>query len=248
MSENRSKYHTILWLDRALCQKTTPNITPFYGLTVFYVKNHSKYHTILWLDRILFQKSVQISHHFMASPYSILENHSKYHTILWLDRILCQKNTPNITPFYGLTVFYVRKPLQISHHFMALPYSMLEITPNISPFYGLTVFYVRKPLQITHHFMARPYSMSENHSKYLTILWLDRILCQKTTPNITSFYGFTVFYVRKPLQISHHFMALPYSMLENHSKYLTILWLDRILCQKTTPNNTPFYGLTVFYV
>ena len=176
------------------------------------------------------------------------ENHSKYHTILWLDRILCQKNTPNITPFYGLTVFYVRKPLQISHHFMALPTSMLEITPNISPFYGLTVFYVRKPFQITHHFMARPYSMSENHSKYHTILWLDRILCSKTTPNITPFYGFTVFYVRQPLQISQHFMASPCSMSENHSKYHTILWLYCILCQKTTPNITPFYGFTVFYV
>ena len=149
----------------------------------------------------------------MALPYSMLENHSKYLAILWLDRILCQKTTPNITPFYGFTVFYVRKPLQISHHFMASPYSMLE-----------------------------------NHSKYLTILWLDRILFQKTTLNITPFYGFTVFYVRKPLQISHHFMALPYSMLENYSKYLTILWLDRILCQKNTPNITPFYGFTVFYV
>ena len=155
MSDNHSKYHNILWLHRALCQKTTPNITPFYGFTVFYVR-----------------KPLQISQHFMALPYSMSENHSKYHTILWLDRILCQKTTPNITPFYGLTVFYVRKPLQISHHFMALPYSMLEI-----------------------------------HTKYFTILWLDRILCQKTAPNITQFYGFTVFYARKPLQISHHFMA-----------------------------------------
>ena len=139
--------------------------------------NHSKYHTILWLDRIY------------------VKNHSKYHTILWLDRILCQKTTPNITPFYGLTVFYVRKPLQISHHFM-----------------------------------ASPCSMSENHSKYHTILWLHRILCQKTTPNITPFYGLTVFYVRKPLQISHHFMASPYSRSENHSKYHTIFWLHRALC------------------
>ena len=172
MSENHSKYHTILWLDRILCQKplqishhfmaspysmskTSPNITPFYGFTVFYVR-----------------KLLQISHHFMASPYSMLEKHSKYHTILWLHRALCQKTTPNITPFYGLTVFYVRKPLQISHHFMALLYSTLE-----------------------------------NHSKYHSILWLYRILCQKTTQNITPFYGFTVFYVRKQLQISHHFMA-----------------------------------------
>ena len=137
MSENHSKYHTILWLHRALCQKTTPNITPFYGFIVLYVR-----------------KPLQISHHFMALLYSMSENHSKYHTILWLDRILCQKTTPNITPFYGLTVFFVRKTLQISHHFMALPYSMLEITPNITPFYGLTVFYVRKPLQISHHLMA----------------------------------------------------------------------------------------------
>ena len=195
MSENRSKYHTFLWLYRILCQKTTPNITPFYGLTVFYIskplqishhfmaspcsmsENHSKYHTILWLDRIY------------------VKNHSKYHTILWLDRILCQKTTPNITPFYGLTVFYVRKPLQISHHFM-----------------------------------ASPCSMSENHYKYHTILWLHRILCQKSTPNITPFYGLTVFYVRKPLQISHHFMASPYSMSENYSKYHTIFWLHRALC------------------
>ena len=196
-----------LWLHRALCQKTTPNITPFYGLTVFYVKNHSKYHTILWLDCILCQKNtpnitlfygfivfyvrkpLQISHHFMALPYSMTENHSKYHTILWLHRALCQKTTTNITPFYGLTVY------------------MSKTTPNITPCYGLTVIYVRKPLQISHHFMASPCSMSENHSKYHTILWLHRALCQKTTPNITPFYGFTVFYVRKPLQISHHFMA-----------------------------------------
>ena len=224
MSENHSKYLTILWLYRILCQKTTPNITPFYGFTVFCVRKPLQISTILWLDRILCQKTtlnitpfygftvfyvrkpLQISHHFMALPYSMLENHSKYLTILWLDRILCQKNTPNIKPFYGFTVFYVRKP-----------------TPNITPFYGLTVFHVRKLFQISNHFMARPYSMSENHSKYHTILWLHRALCQKTTPNITPFYGFIVLYVKKPLQISHHFMALPYSMSENHSKYHTIL-------------------------
>ena len=157
------------------------------------------------------------------------ENRSKYHTILWLYRILCQKTTPKITPFYGLTVFYISKPLQISHHFMASPCSMSENHSKYHTILWLDRIYVK------------------NHSKYHTILWLDRILCQKTSPNITPFYGFTVLYVRKPLQISHHFMASSCSMSENHSKYQTILWLYRILCQKTTPNITPFYGLIVFY-
>ena len=137
MSENHSKYYTILWLYRALCQKTVPSITPFNGFTVFYVK-----------------KPLQISHHFMASPYAMSENHSKYHTILWLHRILCQKTTPNITPFYGLTVFYVKNHSKY-HTILWLDRILCQkTTPNITPFYGFTVFYVRKPLQISHHFMA----------------------------------------------------------------------------------------------